>query len=422
MSHRGHEMGGATGHGRPRLGPRGLLTLGWRMLLIAALLSCVPFLILALARLPGSSVLFDFRGGLYNAGRDIIHGLSPYQPGFLAHQAAIMRAGGRAVGESADNPFSIPVYPAPANLAVVPLSLLPFWLAGTLYTLLSVAAMILGLALLGVRDWRCIALALISWPFTYGLYLGALGPFLVLGAAIAWHWRAQLWPPAIAIALLVITKVFPWPLGIWLLITRRFRTLALAIAIGAVVTLAAWAAIGFHGLAQYPHMLSNLSFIQEGRAVSLVAVLIAIGLPAVAIAAAAALLGFAWHISKRPDGDRTAFGLAIIATLTATPIVWEHYMVLLFVPIALITPRLSAIWFLPLCTPLITVTSGAIAPFSSNLQVGNDNTLRSAVLWLLLESLVLLRLCLGESELHTLRVRLRLRSPSSTAAASLKRA
>jgi len=410
---------GATIRGRV------LLAAGWRALLLTALFGSTALLLLAIPDTHGT--LFDFRGGLYNAGRDIIHGLSPYQPGFLAHQAAIMRAGGRAVGESADNPFSIPVYPAPANLAVVPLSLLPFWLAGTLYTLLSVAAMILGLALLGVRDWRCIALALISWPFTYGLYLGALGPFLVLGAAIAWHWRAQLWPPAIAIALLVITKVFPWPLGIWLLITRRFRTLALAIAIGAVVTLAAWAAIGFHGLAQYPHMLSNLSFIQEGRAVSLVAVLIAIGLPAgaasaVAIAAAAALLGFAWHISKRPDGDRTAFGLAIIATLTATPIVWEHYMVLLFVPIALITPRLSAIWFLPLCTPLITVTSGAIAPFSSNLQVGNDNTLRSAVLWLLLESLVLLRLCLGESELHTLRVRLRLRSPSSTAAASLKRA
>ena len=50
------------------------------------------------------------------------------------------------MGESADNPFSIPVYPAPANLAVVPLSLLPFWLAGTLYTLLSVAAIILGIA------------------------------------------------------------------------------------------------------------------------------------------------------------------------------------------------------------------------------------------------------------------------------------
>ena len=427
VSHRGHGPGDATAGERPRLGARGLLATAWRMLLIAALLGCVPFLILALARLPSSSVLFDFRGGLYNAGRDIIHGLSPYQPGFLAHQAAIMRAGGIAQGETPQRAFSIPVYPAPANLAVIPLSLLPFWLAGTLYTLLSIAAMILGLALLGVRDWRCIAVALISWPFTYGLYLGALGPFLLLGSAIAWHRRATLWPPAIAIALLVITKVFPWPLGIWLLITKRFRTLALAIAIGAVLTLAAWAAIGFHGLAQYPHMLSDLSFIQAGRAVSLVAVLIAIGLPsgaasAVAIAAAAALLGFAWRIAKRPDGDRTAFGLAIIAALTATPIVWEHYMVLLFIPIALITPRLSAIWFLPLCTPLITVTSGAIAPFSSNLQVGNDNTLRSAVLWLLLESLVLLRLCLGESELHTLRVRLRLRSPSSTAAASLKRA
>jgi len=404
---------------------RVLMSAGWRAVLLTVLIGSTALLLLAIPDTHGS--LFDFRGGLYNAGRDIIHGHSPYQPGFLAHQAAIMRAGGIAQGETPQDAFSIPVYPAPANLAVVPLSLLPFWLAGTIYTLLSIAAMIIGLRLLGVGDWRCIALALVSWPFTFGLYLGAVGPFLLLGAAVAWRWRARLWPPAIAVALLVSTKVFPWPLGIWLLITRRFKTLALAIAIGAVTTLAAWAAIGFHGMAQYPQMLSNLSLIQEGRAVSLVAVLLAIGLPAgvasaLALAAAVALLVLAWRIAQRPDGDRRAIGLAIMAALTSTPIVWEHYMVLLFVPIALISPRFSAIWLLPLCTPIITVTSAAIAPLSSKVSVADPDTLRSAVLWLLLEAVVLLRLCVSDSELRAWRVRLRRRSSSSASAATLRRA
>jgi hypothetical protein len=262
------------------------------------------------------------------------------------------------------------------------------------------------LGLLGVRDWRCIALALVSWPFTFGLYLGALGPFLLLGAAIAWHWRSRLWPPAIAIALLVSAKVFPWPLGIWLLITRRFRTLALAMAIGIIVTLAAWAAIGFDGIAQYPQMLSNLSFIQEGRAVSLAAVLIAIGLSAgaagvVALGAAGTLLGLAWRFGRRPDGERTAFGLVIIAALTATPIVWEHYMVLLFIPIALISPRLSVIWFVPLCTPMIIVGTAALVPPSTKVQLVDPATLRSAVLWLVLEALVLVRLCFFQPSRHS---------------------
>src|SRR5450755_2323410 len=257
-------------------------------------------------------MLFDFQGGLYNAGTAIIRGHSPYQPAFLAHQAAIMRAGGVAQGETFRNAFSIPVYPAPANLAVIPFSLLPFWLAGTLFTLLSIAAMTTGVALLGVRDWRCIALPLLCWPFIYGLYLGALGPFLVLGAGVAWRWRARLWPPAIAVAALVVTKIFPWPLCVWLLITRRFRTLALTAAIVAVATLAAWAAIGFDGFAQYPQMLANLSFIQEGRATSLVAVLLAVGLSAgaagaVALGTAAAMLGLAWRIAPRPVGECKAF-------------------------------------------------------------------------------------------------------------------
>jgi hypothetical protein len=408
----------------PTIRGRVLVSAGWRAVLLTTLVGSTVLLLLAIPDTHGS--LFDFRGGLYNAGRDIIHGHSPYQPGFLAHQAAIIRAGGIAQGETTQHAFSIPVYPAPANLAVVPFSLLPFWLAGTIYTLLSIAATIIGLRLLGVGDWRCLALALVSWPFTFGLYLGAVGPFLLLGAAVAWRWRARLWPPAIAIALLVTTKVFPWPLGIWLLITRRFKTLTLAIAIGAVTTLAAWAAIGFHGMAQYPQMLSDLSFIQEGRAVSLVAVLLAIGVPAgaasaVAIAAAVALLGFAWRIAQRPDGDRRAFGLAIMAALTSTPIVWEHYMVLLFVPIALVSPRFSALWLLPLCTPIITVTSAAIVPLSSKVSVVDPDTVRSAVLWLLLEAVVLLRLCLTDAELRAWSVRLRLRSRSSASATALRR-
>jgi hypothetical protein len=408
----------------PTIRGRMLMSAGWRAGLLTVLLGSTALLLFAIPDTHGW--LFDFRGGLYNAGRDIIHGQSPYQPGFLAHQAAIMRAGGIAQGETAEHVFSIPVYPAPANLAVVPLSLLPFWLAGTMYTLLSIAAMILGLRLLGVNDWRCITLALISWPFTFGVYLGAVGPLLVLGAAAAWRWRARLWPPAIAIALLVVTKVFPWPLGIWLLITRRFKTLALAIAIGAVTIVAAWAVIGFHGMAQYPQMLSNLSFIQEGRAVSLVAVLLAIGIPsgvasALAIATAVGLLAFAWRIARRPDGDRKAFALGILAALTATPIVWEHYMVLLFVPIALMSPRLSAIWFLPLCTPLIMVSTAAIAPVSHQAQIVDATTIRSAVLWLVLETVVLVRVCLSDSELQRLRARTRLRPPRARVGTSLGR-
>jgi hypothetical protein len=378
---------------------RTLLGAGGRMLIVCVLLlSCLLFW-LGMSSAPDHRLWFDFQGGLYDAGRAILHGADPYRPAFLAHQAAIMRAGGVAQGETSSNAFSIPVYPAPINLLMVPLGLLPVWLAGVLFTLLSIAAMATGLRLLGVRDWRCIAVALVSWPCVFALDLGALGPLLVLGIGASWRWRDRVWQPAIAIASIVVAKVFPWPIAVWLLITRRWRAFALACAIGAVVTFAAWAVIGFDGMSQYARMLSELSQIQEGRAVSLVAVLLAIGVPAslasaLTLAATGGLLFTAWRFVRRgPAGHKPAFGLAVIAALTSTPIVWEHYMVLLFIPIALISPRLSALWFVPCCSPLILAVADAVAPIPAATAGTSHATIRSAVLWLVIEGIVTWRLC-----------------------------
>lgn len=369
----------------------------WPVLLGALLCIVGVLLLLAVVHKPGNHPLYDFRGGLWDGGLALLRGHSPYRTGFLAHQVAVMKAGGIARGETASTAFSIPVYPAAANLAMVPLSLLPLWLAGAMYTVASIAAMVAGLWLLGVRDWRCLPLVLVSWPFLYGLYLGAVGPFLVLGIGIAWHWRDRLWPPALAIATLVAVKVFPWPLGAWLLITRRFKTLALSIALGLMLTFGAWALIGFDGLAQYPRLLSDISFLQEGRAVSVVSVLTVAGVSSslagvVAIALALGILVAAWRVSRWRDGDGRALGLAVIAALTATPIVWEHYMVLLFVPVALASPRLSKIWLLPLCTPLLVVASGAIIPVGNTLAAHPSETLRTAIPWLIVEAAVAMAL------------------------------
>ncbi len=367
------------------------------MLVLAIVFAGLQFTLAVLTR-HGNPLLYDFKGGLYDAGTAILGGRSPYQAGFLAHQVAIMHAGGIALGQTAEHPFSIPVYPAPANLAVVPFSALPFWLAGALFTALSIGAMILALRLLDVRDWRCFAAALVSWPFLFSLDLGAVGPLLLLGCAVAWRTRDRLWPPAIALASIIVAKLFPWPLAVWLLITKRFRAFALTVALGVVVTLAAWAAIGFAGMSEYPQMLSNLSYIQEARAVSLVAVLLAIGVPGgiastLAIAAAAALLFVAWRVAQGPEGERRAFGLAVMAALTASPIVWDHYLVLLFVPIALLSPRFSAMWFVPLSTPLLVVLSALVVPLSHGLAGSSTQTIRDAIAWIAVEALVVGKLC-----------------------------
>jgi len=303
--------------------------------------------------------LFDFKGDLYQAGRAILHGHDPYRPHYLATLAAISRAGGKV-----SPAFALPVYPAPSLLVAVPFALLPYLTAGLLFLVLMVAALVGGLRLLGVRDWRCIALALVSWPFVFGLDVGALGPVLVLGAGVAWRFRARPWPPAIAIASVVLAKLVPWTLLVWLLVTRRLRTLALTLVIGTVALFGAWAVIGFAGLREYPRMLTNLAFVERGAGVSLVSALLAAGVSGglaeiMALAVATAILGLSYR-SSRGGRDGRALGLTVIAALVASPIVWPHYFVLLFVPIALASPRLSVIWFAPLLTVLDATPSSLV--------------------------------------------------------------
>lgn len=346
--------------GRRPLGLRGLTLLSGRVALVTAVIAATAMMVAALAGARGG-FLFDFRGDLYGAGTAILHGHNPFEPRILAAMAALKHA-----GASVNTTFALPVYPAPALLAFTPLSLLPFWLAGTVILCGSIAALLLALRLLGVRDWRCYVLALVAWPTMFSIYLGSLGPLLLLGVALIWRTRESVFAPAVALSAIVIAKLFPWPLAVWLAIRRRWGTLALAMAIGSVVTVGAWAIIGFAGMTEYPRMLANLSFVEEGAGPSLVAVLMKLGLSetasrAAALTAAGALLLAAWRISRRSGGERGGFGLVVIAALTASPLVWSHYLVLLFVPIALLSPSLSWLWFVPLATCLLPSPSAASA-------------------------------------------------------------
>jgi hypothetical protein len=369
----------------------------WRMLILPALGLGGPISVALMLTHPNERDFFDFKGGLWQAGVAILHGADPYRAAYLAHQAAIMHSGGIAVGESANHVFSVPIYPAFANLAVVPLSLLPYWWAAAVYTVLSVVAMWLALRLLGVRDRRCHAAWLVSLPFLFGAALGAIGPFLVLGIAAMWRWRDRVAEPAIALAAIVAVKIFPWTLGVWLLSTRRYRAAGVALLAGLLLTFGAWAAIGFHGLTQYPQMLSNATYIQEGRADSVATVALVFGASArlaqgIALLTGIGLLAVAWRTRGRPNGDRTAFGLAVIACLLATPIVWAHYMVLLFVPIALLSPRYSRLWLAPVIAPSLITLSYALIPLSDRIQPAAPNALNPAVGYLALEAWLAVRL------------------------------
>jgi len=67
---------------------------------------------------------------------------------------------------------------------------------------------------------------------------------------------------------------------------------------------------------------------------------------AFALAVGAGLLIWCVVLARRGDEAR-AFTCAIAATLVLSPIVWLHYLVALLVPLAILRPRFSLIWLLP---------------------------------------------------------------------------
>jgi len=272
----------------------------------------------------------------WSAGRDVLHGHSPY-PALqsLPHEASRTFA-----------PF---VYPPVTAFTMVPLALLPYAAAKVIYLLLSVAAIALTLRLLGVRDWRCFGLVFACAPVYAAVGLGAVGPFLALGVALAWRYRDRALAVGLAVAYVISAKLFLWPLWFWLVRTRRYRAAGVAAGAGGGAVLASWAAIGFAGLREYPQLLGRLTELVGPHSYSLYAFGRSLGIGSVDAERSLYVLAFVALalVALFVRDDRRVFGAVIAIALFATPILWPHYLVLLFVPIALATRRLSPLWLAP---------------------------------------------------------------------------
>jgi hypothetical protein len=133
------------------------------------------------------------------AGSSVLHGQSPY-----VHPTATLLA--------SNDRF---VYPTPFALPFVPFSGIPERVAELVFLALSVAAVLGALWLLGVRDRRCYGAAFLGIPVFGALGVGSLGPFLLLLVAAGWRYRDRK-VAGIPLALAAATKLFLWPMLVWL--------------------------------------------------------------------------------------------------------------------------------------------------------------------------------------------------------------
>ena len=261
-----------------------------------------------------------------------------------------------------------PYPPLPALLAA-PLTVLSVDAAGVLVMAVLLAVALATLYVLEVRDWRCYGLLLLWPPIISAIQTGNVTLWFGLAAAIAWRYRDRTLAPAVAVGATLAAKFFLWPLAVWLAATRRVAAAALALGIGAVLLVVSWATIGFAGMLDYPDLLQRLEETVGEDSYTAYIVGLDLGLPS-AVARAlwlglglGVLAAVVW-LGRRGD-ERSAFILAIAASLALTPIVWLHYFALLAVVVAVAQPRLGYLWFVPLAM-VITPGSGHPTPFETS--------------------------------------------------------
>jgi hypothetical protein len=245
------------------------------------------------------------------------------------------------------------VYPLPAAAAFVPLSVLPWPVALVLFELAITAALAGTLYVLGVRDWRCYGAAFLT--FHDAIYLGTVSPLLAFLLALLWRFRDRTWRAAALLAALVLLKVFLWPLGLWLIATRRLKSAAAATAatLGAVVV--ATLPFGLATLEHYPRLLGLLTRFEAGFSLSPLAFFLSLGLAPrtaqVCTAVVAVLVGALLVRAALRRDDFYVFRLAIALAFVCSPIVWGHYFVVLLVPLAVMRPRFTPVWLALACVP-----------------------------------------------------------------------
>jgi hypothetical protein len=231
----------------------------------------------------------------------------------------------------------------------VPFAVVPEKAAAVAFLALSVAAVLASVWLLGVRDWRCYGVSLLGLPVLGAFGVGSIGPFLLLLCAVGWRIRDRT-VAGVPLALAAAAKLFLWPVLVWLLVTRRFRAFVASLAT-IVVILALWAGIDPGGMRRYPQTVRLLNDVQRWKSYSVQSLFISLHVPVSTselVAGVAAAAAVAAMVLLRRRSDDVVFAAAVVSALIATPILWNHYLVLLLAPIALARPRLAPLWLLPL--------------------------------------------------------------------------
>jgi alpha-1,2-mannosyltransferase len=216
--------------------------------------------------------------------------------------------------------------------------------------------------------WVTVLLAGLSWPVAYAFKLGQVGPLLLLLFAIGWRWLDRPGSLGASAAAGAIVKIQPGLVLGWALLTRRWAAVAVGGAVIAVASVAATLTLGgFSVWTDYVALLRNVSDpISTPHNFTPGAVAYQLGVPtgvatAVQLVSSVAALAIAVVAALRLPAV-ASYLVAVVASQLLSPVLWDHYAMLLLLPVAYLLdrgrwwavaiPLLTAVFLIGLTPPI----------------------------------------------------------------------
>jgi len=334
---------------RPDLG-----RLGAAALPVCAIAAVVVFVGATLA-VAGDTLGFDFLA-YHAAAARVLEGQPLYDTSFEA-------AGG----------FGLFYYPPPFLPLILPFGALDATFATWTWIAILLLAFVFGVLILPVSRsirWVIVLLAGVSWPFAYAIKLGQVGPLLFLAFAIGWRWLDRPAHLGASGAVGAAIKLQPGIILVWAVLTRRWRAAVIGGVVLAALSVAATLLAGFAAWGDFMTLISRVSDpIRTEHNLTPGAVAFQLGISAdvaawVQLTSMAAVVGLVlvavvWGTSE------SSYLVVVIASQLLSPILWDHYAMLLLLPVAYLLSaglRWAALIPLATATPLIGVTPPATYP------------------------------------------------------------
>jgi hypothetical protein len=270
---------------------------------------------------------------------------------FHAYHAAVLRllAGQPPYDLNYDiaGPYGLFLYPPTFIPLVLPWGLLPADVATWTWTAGLIATFATGVAVLPVRrsvQWWTVLLAGLSWPFVYAVKLGQVGPLLFLLFAVGWRWMGR--GPVLGAtgALGAAIKIQPGLILAWALLTRRWTAVLWGALVLVALAVLATLVAGIGAWGDFLVLIGRVSDpITTPHNFTPGAVAYQMGVPRdtaaliqwTSMAAAATVV----VVTALRMGAVPSYLVAVIASQLLSPILWDHYALLLLLPVAWMLDR-----------------------------------------------------------------------------------